>query len=739
MPLKSYVNAIFTKLIEESGFNPEDYLISEKADLSLMHNKLHNSDEIIKQLILLCNKSGVVFQQQQFNERELMAYLMSAPHPVLVFDRNQSNEIVAVVIKKTDNKNNYTFFHFLADTPDAANTNSISRITELNLEKNSDGTVSCITLFPIEAQTDHKEDHVEINSFKGRFKIVSKFLALLSEERKEIVYIWLYALLSGIITLSLPLGIQSLITFVSSGQAVTSVYILILFVILGIFGSGFITIMQLQLVEYIRQRMFVKNTLQYAYVIPKIQLESILKYNPPELINRFFDVVSVQKGVSTLLIDFSSASLQILFGIILLTLYHPIFVVIGVFLLLMLIILIMSTGPKGLETSINESTYKYKIANWLEEMARALSTFKLAGNTTFAQDKTESLLNKYLHWRNKHFSVLVTQYYSFVFFKTAITATLLLLGVYLIISQLITLGQFIAAEIIIILIMNSIEKIIIKLDTVYDVLTSTEKLTKVKQLPTDNYSGIEFPMAMAQDGIEIDITNLSYQYADSKSFVLKDVNLKIRPGERICICGDNGSGKTTLVNIMLGIYVHYKGTILYNGMSLRSINRLSLFDYLGDYISQQGIFDGTLMENILIGRKNISVTDLQWAIDTVGLSEWINQLPDGFDTQIVGGAIRLSSGTEKRIVLARNMVDKPRVLVLDDFLMGVSRGDKVRIIKTLTDPRHPWSVIMISNDPIIMQYCNRILLLEEGTITADSDFKTMEETNKNFRELIYNI
>ncbi|MFN9882706.1 MAG: hypothetical protein ACK53R_04935, partial [Bacteroidota bacterium] len=177
----------------------------------------------------------------------------------------------------------------------------------------------------------------------------------------------------------------------------------------------------------------------------------------------------------------------------------------------------------------------------------------------------------------------------------------------------------------------------------------------------------------------------------------------------------------------------------YNGMSLRSINRLSLFDYLGDYISQQGIFDGTLMENILIGRKNISVTDLQWAIDTVGLSEWINQLPDGFDTQIVGGAIRLSSGTEKRIVLARNMVDKPRVLVLDDFLMGVSRGDKVRIIKTLTDPRHPWSVIMISNDPIIMQYCNRILLLEEGTITADSDFKTMEETNKNFRELIYNI
>jgi ABC-type bacteriocin/lantibiotic exporter with double-glycine peptidase domain len=133
--------------------------------------------------------------------------------------------------------------------------------------------------------------------------------------------------------------------------------------------------------------------------------------------------------------------------------------------------------------------------------------------------------------------------------------------------------------------MNSIEKIIIKLDTVYDVLTSTEKLSAVKQLPIDNYSGIEFPKSQADAGIELDVLGLSYHYSDSEVKVLNDINLKIKSGERFCICGDNGSGKTTLVNVILGIYDDYTGTVLYNGLSLRSINKLSLFDYLGDYIS----------------------------------------------------------------------------------------------------------------------------------------------------------
>jgi ABC-type multidrug transport system fused ATPase/permease subunit len=219
--------------------------------------------------------------------------------------------------------------------------------------------------------------------------------------------------------------------------------------------------------------------------------------------------------------------------------------------------------------------------------------------------------------------------------------------------------------------------------------------------------------------------------------VLDNVSFTIHPGDRICICGENGSGKTTLINILLGIYENYEGTVLYNGLSLRSINKLSLFDHLGDYISQQGIFDGTLMENIIIGRKNIDISDVHWALDVVGLSDWVNSLSDGFDTMIIGGAVRLSSGIEKRIVLARNIVDKPKILVLDDFLLGVSRKDKVHIMETLSSSKFNWTLLLISNDPVVMNYCSRIVLMQEGKVAADSDFNTLFASNAHFRELIF--
>jgi ABC-type bacteriocin/lantibiotic exporter with double-glycine peptidase domain len=452
--MKIYAKSILAELLKQSGFDPLDFVEEYRADLYLRKEKHFIEEDIINQLIILCNTSGIIIQQHADTIENIFALLKNASYPLLLFIK-ENDKHKPIIIKKHDSKHVFTLINF-----EEHQIVSDENVTEVNLKKlpfvsDEIKNIKYITIYPVLSIDADVNSHLH-EPGKSRYKVLGKFFKLLLEERKEIIYIWIYALLSGIITLSLPLGIQSLINFVSSGQAVTSAYILIFFVLIGIFGAGFITIMQLHLVEYIRQRVFVKNTFQYAYIIPKIKLESILKYNPPELINRFFDVVGLQKGLATLLIDFSSALLQIIFGIILLTLYHPFFIIIGIFLILALVSILAFTGPKGLETSINESTYKYKIANWLEEMARALSTFKLAGNTTFAQDKTDALLSKYLYWRNRHFKILVSQYYSFVIFKTLITAILLLLGVYLIVSQLITLGQFIASEIIIILIMNRV-------------------------------------------------------------------------------------------------------------------------------------------------------------------------------------------------------------------------------------------------------------------------------------------
>ena len=289
--------------------------------------------------------------------------------------------------------------------------------------------------------------------------------------------------------------------------------------------------MQLWLVEFIQQRLFARTASEFAYRVPRFQPEALLKYYPPELMNRFFDVVTLQKGVAKILVDFSTAVIQIVFGLILLSFYHPYFIFLGLLLIIVLVAIIWATGGKGIETSIKESKYKYKLVAWLEEMARSLSTFKLVGHTNLPMDRTNNYVKNYLEVRRQHFSVLMTQYYSFVGFKTFITGGLLVLGCILVVQQEINIGQFVASEIIIILIMTAVEKIIIKLDTVYDVMTSLDKIGQVTDLPIEQVKGIKIDELDIKGGLSIQAKHLNYKFQDTKKVALKDINFSIKPSE----------------------------------------------------------------------------------------------------------------------------------------------------------------------------------------------------------------
>ncbi|MDX5345989.1 MAG: ATP-binding cassette domain-containing protein, partial [Hymenobacteraceae bacterium] len=394
-----------------------------------------------------------------------------------------------------------------------------------------------------------------------------RFFRLLATEKREIIYLYIYATAAGLITLAVPLGIQSIIGFVSAGQVSVSVVVLISLIVLALLLVGGLQVMQLWMVEFVQQRIFARTAFDFANRLPRIQPEPLLKYYPPELMNRFFDVLTLQKGMAKILIDFSSAVIQIFFGLLLLSLYHPYFIFFGLILILALILILWGTSRKGIETSITESKYKYKLVAWLEEMARSLSTFKLVGHTNLPLQRTDDYVKNYLKQRKDHFSVLMTQYYSFVGFKTFITGGLLVMGCILVVQQQINIGQFVASEIIIIMIMNAVEKIIIKLETVYDVLTSLDKIGMVTDLPLEEVNGIKLTEMKQDCGLDVQVQNLSYRFPDSGQLALKEVSFSIQSCERVCLAGFNSSGKTTLVNLLLGLLTTYEGSISYNGIS----------------------------------------------------------------------------------------------------------------------------------------------------------------------------
>ncbi|MBC5774174.1 ATP-binding cassette domain-containing protein [Pontibacter sp. KCTC 32443] len=557
---------------------------------------------------------------------------------------------------------------------------------------------------------------------------MQRFLQLLSIERREIMYLYVYAIAAGLITLVIPLGIQSIIGFVSSGQVSVSVVVLISLIVLALLIVGGLQVMQLWLVEFIQQRLFVRTASEFAYRVPRFQPEALQNYYPPELMNRFFDVVTLQKGLAKILVDFSTAVIQIVFGIILLSFYHPYFIFLGLILVLVLVVIIWLTGDKGIDTSIKESKYKYKLVAWLEEMARSLSTFKLVGHTNLPMERTNNYVKSYLEVRREHFKVLMTQYFSFVGFKTFITGGLLVLGCILVVQQEINIGQFVASEIIIILIMSAVEKIMIKLDTVYDVMTSLDKIGQVTDLPTEEMEGIKLSELPINGGLSLQAKNLSYKFRDSRNVALQNINFTIQPSEHVCLAGFNNSGKTTLINILLGLLPSYKGGLTFNGISLHDLHKGNLRSLIGDNISKEQVFDGTLLDNITLGCE-LPMSDILWAIEEAGLTGFVHSLPDGLHAYLTGGSLHLPASVSRKIVMARSLVQRPKLLIIDNYWAGMAKNEKEEFLHLLTSPQFTWTIIIVSNDREVMQLCDRVLVLQDGYLAANGSYEEIKHLN----------
>ena len=683
--------------------------------------------DLIGDLSEAAERIRLVFISNSIEESALTSFVKEAEFPLLLFQYNEEGEYEPVTI-------------FLNERlkPQAYRVQEDGQLQMLSLDslgqqlyKNEENEVVFVTGFPFHSTVS------DTNPPEKNLTPVQRLFRLLEPERKDIWYIYVYAVAAGIISLSLPLGTQAIVGFISGGMWFNSVVLLIALIIIGILISGVMQIMQISMVEILQRRVFAKTAFEFAYRIPKINAESLFKYHAPELVNQFFNILTIQKGLPKLLIDLSTAVLQIVFGLILLSFYHPFFVFFGLVLVGILGAVFYFTGPKGLASSIIESKYKYKVAFWLEELARALYSFKVAGATRLPLKKADYNINQYLLHRKVHFGVLIRQFSFIILFKVLITGGVLILGTILVIDRQITLGQFVAAEIIIVLVLGAVEKIIINMDVVYDVLTAVDKIGQVTDLPLENQSGVRLPASYFEKGIEIRIKDLTYSYPETSKKVLNDFNLTISPGERIGITGYNGSGKSTLVNILDGIYSSYEGIITFNNLSLKDIDRSFLRDNIAKNISQEDIFDGTVLENILVGKPHAMYQTAVEALEAVGASDAIYSLPQGLYTPLVSGGKTLSTGLINKIILARCIAKKPKAIILNDFFHFFERSEREKLIHYLADKKHGWTLIVVSTDPEILMNCDRVVVLKEGSIVTEGPFDQVSQ-EESLQEIMYN-
>jgi ABC-type bacteriocin/lantibiotic exporter with double-glycine peptidase domain len=546
---------------------------------------------------------------------------------------------------------------------------------------------------------------------------IQRLFQLLSLDRTEIRTIYLYAVVSGIIALSLPLGIQSIISFIMAGQVSKSWILLVFVVVVGILISGLLTVFQIALTERLQQKIFFRSANEFAYRIPRFKLETMTKHFAPELINRFFDTINIQKGLAKLLIDVPSAILQIFFGLLLLAFYHPFFVVFGVILIIGVVAVFRYTFPRGLETSLQESMYKYKVAFWLEELGRLLGTFKLSGNAPIVLEKTDRFVTGYIQARKAHFRILIIQFANLIGFKALITGFLLLLGGFLVIDNQISIGQFVASEIIIVLIINSSEKLLHSVETLFDLLTAITKVGDVMDVPLEieNYKGNYVQVPDGPFGIRI--KNLDFQIGMAgEDYHLKNVNLEVKPGQVVMITGKSGSGKSHLLHLIAAHYTEYYGSIEIAGLPLRNWDRDELRGYIGDYFSEENIFWGTITENITMGR-NIETSFLLDIAESLKLDDFINQLPDGYETEINPEGTLIPDNIRKKILLARSLAGKPRLLLSEDITTGTDRRTMESYLNFILSKKTETTFVAVAHSDFLASRSDLIVVMAQGMIT----------------------
>jgi ABC-type bacteriocin/lantibiotic exporter with double-glycine peptidase domain len=503
-----------------------------------------------------------------------------------------------------------------------------------------------------------------------------------------------------------------------SGRVSASWSVLVLVVVAGVALVGIMSMMQLRITENLQQKIFVRASFEFAYRLPKIRFDEFYhNVYPPELANRFFDTLTIQKGVSKLLLDFSVALLQIGFGIILLSLYHPFFILFGVLLVVLLYLIFKFSYGPGLQTSLKESKYKYRVADWLQEIARNNSSFRTPANFNYALQKNDDLVFGYLAYREKHFNVIKRQFSHLILFKVLITAGLLLIGGYLVISQQMNIGQFVAAEIIIILVINSVEKIILGLETFYDVLTAVEKIGQVTDMDIEDNPGASIKIPSA--AITLQMEGVRFRYPQEAKDALKNVSLQIEQGEKIILKGKNGSGKTTLIRVLSGLLQPTSGALFLNDDTFQKIDLPQYRSRIGTIIQGETPFEGTILENITCNDPSVRHEDIKWALDAVQLTSFIRTLPDGLDSKISPEGKKLSSSNAQKILLARSIVRRPSILFYEDPTDRMDKDAAKALIDFIFSDAHPWTVIVSSANPSWAAKASRIIKMENGRIIDD--------------------
>lgn len=560
----------------------------------------------------------------------------------------------------------------------------------------------------------HGQGHGHGHGHGQEISPVRRLIGLLRiEAKRDLWVIVAYAVGVGILSLATPLAVEAVVTTVALNLLLQQLIVLTLILLSCLGLAAMLRALQTYMVEIMQRRIFARVTADLAYRLPRVRIDAYDRNHGPELVNRFFDVLTVQKVAALLMLDGISVVLGAGIGLIVLAFYHPFLLGFDLILLIAMTGMIFLLGRGAIRTSIQESVAKYEVAGGLEEIARTPLTFKVDGGADFAMDRADAATRRYLSARRRHFAIVMRQVIFALSLQAIASSALLGLGGYLVIQQQLTLGQLVAAELIIATVLLSFSKLGKHLEAWYDLMAAMDKLGVLVDLPLERHDG-EPQREISEQGAHLVLRHLSYAYEGHHS-VLHNMDLEVKPGERLAILGPSGSGKSTLLDLIYGLRAPTHGAIELDGTNTRDLRLESLRAEVA-MVKGLEIIEDTVLENVRVGRLWLSLSDVRRALDAVRLLEEVMDLPDGLHTILSSNGAPLSLGQSRRVMLARAIAGDPRLLVIDEGLDSIDLDARRKVVETLFDRSAPWTLLIVSHGQEVVTNCDRAVILADGHI-----------------------
>lgn len=539
---------------------------------------------------------------------------------------------------------------------------------------------------------------------------LSRLLTLMKPEWSDIWIVVVFAFTVGLLTLATPIAVESLVNTVAFGRFMQPIVVLALILLIFLTFSAAMRALQTYVVEIVQRRLFVRVAGDLAFRLPRVAAAQSDTTSLPELTNRFFDIVTVQKVTAQLLLDGVGLILSAVIGMAVLAFYHPWLLGFDIVMMASIAFIILVLGRGAVYSAIKESKHKYNMAAWLEDIGHSPTTFRTSGGSELALERADRLIHEYLQAREKHFHILIRQIIFALGLQAVASTALLGLGGWLVINGQLTLGQLVAAELIVTVIVGAFAKLGKHMESYYDLLASVDKLGTLFDLPTERHDGILEMGATGPAHVEACAVRCKNAFGE---YPRNGMTFSVAPGESVALVGPAGSGKSMLMDLIYGLRTPSSGHVTIDGFDPQDLRA----DVLRVHVAlARGpeVFNGSLEENVHLHRPGVTASDVRSALETVGLYDTVLQLPDGFDTVLASGGAPLSGTQRQLLTIARAIAGRPRLLLLDGILEGLPEDDAESVLKRLLHPDRRWTVIITTGQRSLANLCQRIVYLPVG-------------------------